>query len=723
MGINITKPDEKKNINTKEDFELNIYFLGETISPIYKVFLSKKETKSGDIYDYWNYNYYEGSYQEQLKQIRDKFSEVQNKFRKTKIEDNKNFQNIFKEVLLVKFKKKDDEKIYELFGMFGKEFDVYCPFIIFLFDEYKDSYEKELRDMIYSEDDEYLISPLKIFAMKNVDDLNLNENTNNEYPLVKKLERICSYYNQLGDQFDILAKDEKGETKLFPKILVESGNSPTYINIICLGKTGAGKSTFLNTFFNEKRSKEGGTGQSCTTKIIRYEAENMPIRLYDIPGFEDDKTIKIVCEKLKETSKDMKNYKDKIHIILYFLNYTAETLFYNMENDVINEIKETNKNVRIIFILTHSKNDPYDENTKSHKKKAYSILQKKIDKIINNITSNFGENYSYANNYFTENSIIQENLILVNFVKDEENSIPEFGFDRILTSIYKTIAGDNGKSLYQIREKLIDLIINKKKCTPEIEKEIEKDLSSTFLLQNFTLPSYKDDVIKKARAIYNNMFSFSGKFLSSFPLFIDIKLGALSFVKSNFKRKLTKIFGYTIEDIKEGKKNEEEEEKKKKELKEIEAMISANGVSNRKIIANGAFGVISIAALSTGPIGLAIGGAGLLASSYISYKQYESDCTAIFEEFKNKYEENKYNSLYNFINVVLSGINYFQDFIINCQTKKEEEKFDSKAPNPSNVIKNMKESLAEEYSTIMGKEQEKKDKNDCPPAVPIFDNK
>ena len=152
-------------------------------------------------------------------------------------------------------------------------------------------------------------------------------------------------------------------------------------------------------------------------------------------------------------------------------------------------------------------------------------------------------------------------------------------------------------------------------------------------------------------------------------------------------------------------------------------MITANGVSNEKIIANGAFGVISVVALSSGPIGLAIGDAGLVASSYISYKQYESDCTAIFEEFKNKYEENKYNSLYNFINVVLSGINYFQEFLLNCETKKEEEKFDSKAPNPSNIIKDMKENLAEEYSTIMGKKQDREDNNNCEPAIPIFDNK
>ena len=193
-------------------------------------------------------------------------------------------------------------------------------FLFFLLEEGENS-GKEI-DSIIPDKEEYDISPLKVFTF--LFDKNEKESTGIFF---NHLLRICSYYNELGDNFVIWNKD--GKEPISYNLV--NDDFPAYINIFCLGKTGCGKSTFLNKFFNEKRSKEGGTGKSTTSKIVRYGIENIPIRFYDIPGLESDETINSVFKKLKDKTNEMNNDTDKIHLLLYFINFQEETLFYDME--------------------------------------------------------------------------------------------------------------------------------------------------------------------------------------------------------------------------------------------------------------------------------------------------------------------------------------------------------------------------------------------------------
>ena len=317
MGNNFTKSyEEQKKALAKKilSFELNLYFIGEDIYPLYKNFDRRKQQDTGEIYTYWNYIYCEGNYENQLEGIKNKFIEKRDNFKK-------NPDNIFKEVILVKLNKREENKIKEIFDSFADDQDVYCPFIIFLLNEQLKPGEKNTD--IIPDQEEYYISPLKVLTLR-FQKYDVEETGK----LYKRLWRICSYYNELGDQFIIWPKYEESP---HPYDLINY-NSPSYINIFCLGKTGSGKSTFLNKFFNEKRSKQGGTGKSTTTKIVRYGIDEFPIRIYDIPGFEGNDTIKIVNKKLKETTKEMNNDKDRVHLILYFINFKEETIFYEMEN-------------------------------------------------------------------------------------------------------------------------------------------------------------------------------------------------------------------------------------------------------------------------------------------------------------------------------------------------------------------------------------------------------
>ena len=703
---------------------MNLYFIGDNISLLYNNLIEKKQNVNEQtiLFSFWEYFFFQGSYDEQLEKIKNEFLKHQNEFQKRRIEDKKRVGKIFYEVILVNLPKKDDQKIIEIFNNFGKEFDVYCPFIIFLFDEEETNVENSIRNLIINSEDDYYISPLKIFAFK------YDKIIDNNFDLFKRLYRICSYYNELGDQFILWTK----ENKSFPCSLISS-DFPVYINIFCLGKSGAGKSTFLNMFFNEKRSREGGTGNSCTTKIIRYGLDKIPIRIYDIPGFEDDKTVELVYEKLRQAKEEMNNDRDRIHIILYFINYSGETLFYEMENKIINVIKENNSNIKIIFVLTHCKTDPYIHN-KEHR--ALNKLKKNIEKIVNSISSNFGSQYSFENNYFEKDSIIQENLILANFVKDIENDIPEFGFDKIIRAIHRTITNQNNlKILMEIKEKLMYAIVNKTPISPELDKKIEENLSKSYLLQQTTFAEQKERLIKEAQNTYDNMFSIGKTLLAIFPFVVDLKLGIVKYQKYSFKKKLEKIFGFVLneETIKgtpetysqintnyiEQKEKEQDKLRKESQINEISKDIREKEVSSGWILANGVVNYASVMCLFGGPISAVIGGVGIVGTQYISYQQYKEDCLQIFEQYRTHFEKNKYLSLFNFIATLLLGINYIEDYIRIYEAKYENQNNDQEAPNPEKIKETVKENIMDDYKNIKLKEDGIKYGENFP-SVPVL---
>lgn len=672
MGSNYTKSyEEQKKALAKNiiSFELNLYFIGEDIYPLYQNLNNRKKQDTGEIYTYWNYNYCEGNYEKQIDGIKKIFKERQENFKK-------NPSNSFKEVILVKMDKKDDNKIKEIFDTFADDQDVYCPFIIFLINEQMTP-EDNYKDII-PDQDEYYISPLKVYTIRFH-----KYDTEETMKLYKRLWRICSYYNELGDQFIIWPKYDDSP---HPYDLVNC-DSPSYINIFCLGKTGSGKSTFLNKFFNEKRSKQGGTGKSTTTKIVRYGIENFPIRIYDIPGFEGKDTIKVVNKKLSETTKEMNNDKDRVHLILYFINFKEETIFYEMENTIINTLRENNSEVRIIFVFTHCTINPYED--KLNKKKK-DILKNKIDKAINIIGTTFGNAYTIEQNYFKKDSIIQENLILVNFIKDYENDKEEFGFERIIQTVYNTIIKGNSFELLQSIERILfDAIKTKTKINHEMDKSIEAKLKESYLLNQTTFALQKEKAIKEATKLYDNMFSIGKTALALCPFVRDIKLGFIKFQKYMFKKNLKKIFGFTIKselfaDVDEMdsfsninekyfEKKEAEKENKEKEnlVNEIRKDYHEKEVNSTWIVANEVVGGISYICMFGGPIGIAIGGAGLVGTSYVSYKQFKKDCTEYFEQYKKHYEENKYYSLLNFIISIQKGIEYFRNYLEELKKNKK----------------------------------------------------
>ena len=87
-----------------------------------------------------------------------------------------------------------------------------------------------------------------------------------------------------------------------------------------------------------------------------YQVRNQPVKKLNIPGFEDEKTVQEAVNKFKFNDGEINRIADKLHIILYFLNYLEVRKFESSESPILEEIKK-HKSSKIIYVITLSKNN------------------------------------------------------------------------------------------------------------------------------------------------------------------------------------------------------------------------------------------------------------------------------------------------------------------------------------------------------------------------------
>ena len=109
---------------------------------------------------------------------------------------------------------------------------------------------------------------------------------------------LCSIHNELGDIFSVGKGNNEDSYDLIEK------NFPFNMNIACIGRFGQGKSTGVNALLQEYKVKESNKGSSQTKNLTFYQVKNHPIRILDIPGFENDQTVIDAIEKLKMWGKN-----------------------------------------------------------------------------------------------------------------------------------------------------------------------------------------------------------------------------------------------------------------------------------------------------------------------------------------------------------------------------------------------------------------------------------
>lgn len=84
-------------------------------------------------------------------------------------------------------------------------------------------------------------------------------------------------------------------TEAFNKIKKELNNMDK-TNILIVGKTGAGKSTLINSVFRAEMA-ETGTGKPVTQHLKKISKEGVPVNLYDTKGLELSETVQAQIKK------------------------------------------------------------------------------------------------------------------------------------------------------------------------------------------------------------------------------------------------------------------------------------------------------------------------------------------------------------------------------------------------------------------------------------------
>lgn len=192
---------------------------------------------------------------------------------------------------------------------------------------------------------------------------------NNNDKLLKiiygKFYSICSYYNQLGDQY------------LFSKDIDDVDQGQVFIqriNIIVAGRPGCGKSTFINTILGDKRCLVGG-GMSVTSKIVQYHHSRYPLSLYDTPGFENSDNIDNVIKTINSLNTEFKNKVKQIHLFLYLINSQDRTLL-KLDQEFLTKFqqwREQNNQTQIPLLFILTKTNSIQDSTDKKDLLAYNL--------------------------------------------------------------------------------------------------------------------------------------------------------------------------------------------------------------------------------------------------------------------------------------------------------------------------------------------------------------
>lgn len=154
--------------------------------------------------------------------------------------------------------------------------------------------------------------------------------------------------------WDSIANITSNMTKYFNN---KKDELPT-LNIMILGKTGAGKSTLINTVFRENLATTG-TGKPVTDMLRVYSKPGFPLQIYDTPGLElkesQQNNLKNKIYDIIDKRAKLKDVSQSIHCIWYCIS-SISSRFEDTEIEFIKTFTEGIRltNVPVIIVLTKS---------------------------------------------------------------------------------------------------------------------------------------------------------------------------------------------------------------------------------------------------------------------------------------------------------------------------------------------------------------------------------
>ena len=375
---------------------------------------------------------------------------------------------------------------------------------------------------------------------------------------IRKLYVLFSYYNELGDEFSFINSEGKEEL-----IKIENDTDITvFMNIILMGESGSGKSTLLNLILGEKKSLEGGTGSSTTSKnLIVYKKAGIPLRFYDVKGMENDQTANNYTNILKDFNDLNETNINYINAVFYCVQFTKGTVLKQMADKLFQELIKLN--IPVIFIITCS---PFDPNEKCEDLEQKKEREQEMSTILNAIKCKIKMIFKNEGRENESEDFIKKyvKFEFVNLIARKAVNVPVFGIDKVLSILKDSIP----------KEDLQELIYA---CLDANEEKYQKYAKKIPFLRNYSEMAISERNKKEAKK-YLKQLKASAFFSGMIPVF---DIGMEYFYKYQFKKKLKSLYGFDFYKAKEkvqdkGNINLIKNEKEENQEKEILLCIDEN---------------------------------------------------------------------------------------------------------------------------------------------------
>ena len=315
-----------------------------------------------------------------------------------------------------------------------------------------------------------------------------------------------SYFTERGrkivDEIDIFSNKQK---------------FGVYLPVVLVGSPGVGKSTFINILNGSRISKASSSEEPVTSKSAFYDIkipgkddneilmvdegiiQEAYLRIVDTPGFDLEKDIKIALNELKRIFQDFREGKEKIPVILFFMNPVGRnsTKDTDKKENIIEILKLIKDNkAKIIFVITHiPKNGKW--------KKEYSFIK--------NLKEQGLEELVEAN---------KSNIIKCDFIGENAYGIKEI-FDKIYTYLNIILDEKNQPTGKIYTQSFIDDIKN----FQTFDEKLQYIKSKTSLFDHF---GSKEDIIdyanKKSKVLIYSMSTLAAISGASPIPFTDIAI-------------------------------------------------------------------------------------------------------------------------------------------------------------------------------------------------------
>ena len=340
------------------------------------------------------------------------------------------------------------------------------------------------------------------------------------------LLKYTGYYNQLG------------EILFFDQVMFYSAK----INIAVGGYIGSGKSTLINTIFEDKICMEG-KGSSITNFVYQLSLKEYPITFFDFPGFRAQrngkKNTSLFVEEIKSKLSDLKKLDEVIHCFLFCIKY--EGRIFDEKDEDIQEVFDAISELRIrtFFIITGSEEE-HTREFRDFKKILLNNLEKVKKKYAQDIIKKiFGEDPS--------NSIIP---ILSRDKIYHGNKVKAFGLDNLFKKLYEYFEDkiiNYQKELYYNEEtlkifikdnELLKIFESKQKLSNDLRDKIKNEFEK--FLYNFLLKAPKYIYSFSEESLYEIVNEVIQHFFYIFNCYLNQKndIEKYQFVNSFFYKEL-----------------------------------------------------------------------------------------------------------------------------------------------------------------------------------------